>query len=113
MRHDELDRPHEMRRDPQQDLALGERLGDQAELVVLEVAQAAVDQLAAARGGRGAEIALLAEEDSQAPAGRVARDAGAVDPAADDDEVVALGRGRHASAARIRSSSASTNAASW
>jgi hypothetical protein len=45
MRHDEARRPDEVARDAQQDLALGKRLGHQAELVVLEVAQPAVDQL--------------------------------------------------------------------
>jgi hypothetical protein len=37
-----------MARHAQQDLALGERLGHQAKLVMLQIAQAAVDQL----GGR-------------------------------------------------------------
>ena len=72
----------------QQHLALGERLGDQAELVLLEVAQAAVDQLGGRRRGRAGEIAALDQQHRQAAAGGVARDAGAVDAAADDQQVV-------------------------
>ena len=71
----------------QQHLALDQGLAHEAELVVLEIAQAAVDQLAA--GGRGVlgEVVLLAQQHRQAAAGGIARDAGAVDPAADDQKV--------------------------
>ena len=75
--------------DAQQDLALGERLGHQAELVVLEVAQAAVDQLRGGRRGRAGEIVLLDQQHRQAAPRGVARDAGAVDAAADHQQVVA------------------------
>jgi len=53
VRHHEARRPDEVRGDPEQHLALGERLGDQAKLVLLEVAQPAMDQLRGRRGGRG------------------------------------------------------------
>src|SRR5262249_15880394 len=46
MRHDEARRPHQMARDIEQHLALGERLGHEAKLEALEIAQSAVDQLA-------------------------------------------------------------------
>ena len=71
----------------QQHFALGERLGNQPELVVLEIAQAAVDQLGAPlRGGRR-EVVLLGQQHREAAARGIARDAGAVDAAADDEEI--------------------------
>jgi hypothetical protein len=45
-RHDERQRPHQMRGQRDVDLALQQRLADQAEVEVLQVAQAAVDELA-------------------------------------------------------------------
>ena len=84
VRQHERERLDEVRRDGEQHLALGERFGDQPELVVLEVAQAAVDELGAPlRRGRR-EVVLLDQQHRQAAARRVARDAGAVDAAADD-----------------------------
>ena len=47
VRHDELHGMNDVRRASEQHLALGERFGDQAKFVVLEIAQAAVDELAA------------------------------------------------------------------
>ena len=82
----------------QQHLALDERLAHQPELEVLEVAQAAVDELGAVRGGRAAEIAHLGEQHREPAAGGVRGDADAVDAAADNDEIVGhggkLARGR-------------------
>ena len=72
----------------QQHLALGQRLAHQAELVVLEIAQAAMDQLGRGRGRAAGKIALLAQEHRQAAAGGIAGDAAAVDAAADDGDVV-------------------------
>ena len=73
-----------------------ERLAHQRELAVLEVAQAAVDQLGRRRRGVRGEVVLLAQQDARAAAGEVAGDAGAVDAAADDEHVdlVARRRGR-------------------
>jgi hypothetical protein len=87
VRQDEAHRPDDVRCRREQHLALDQRLTHQAELVVLEIAQAAVDQLAAARAGTLAEIALLAQEHFQAAAGRVARDPGTVHAAADHQDV--------------------------
>ena len=36
------------------------------------------------------KVILLAQDNVQTPAGRVTRDAGAIDPASDDEEVVHL-----------------------
>ena len=54
---------------------------------MLEIAQAAMDQLG--RGGRGAagEIVHLGEKDAVAAPGRIAGDAAAVDAAADHHDV--------------------------
>jgi hypothetical protein len=83
----ESKRPDDVRRHPPQDLALAERLADEAELVLLEVAQSTVDQLG--RGGRRArrEIIALAQEHREASAGCLAGDAAAIDPAADHGHV--------------------------
>ena len=87
MRQHEREGLDDVRRDPQHDLALGERLADEPELVVLEVPEAAVDELGAPRRGRGSEIVLLDQEHRQAAPGGVARDPGAVDAAADNEQV--------------------------
>ena len=67
------------------DFAFLQRLAHQAEVVVLEVAQAAVDQLRA--GGRGVrgEVVLLAQHDREPATRSITRDARAVDTAADDE----------------------------
>ena len=94
MRQHERQRLDDVRRLPQHHLALGERLADQPELVVLEVAQAAVDQLGAPlRRGRG-EVVLLDQQHLEPAAGGVARDARAVDAGADDEEIELRGGGR-------------------
>ena len=87
-RQHEAHRPDDVRRHPQQHLALGQRLAHQPERAVLEIAQAAVDELGRGRRGARAEVVLLQQQHAQAAAGGVARDAGAVDAAADDGEIV-------------------------
>ena len=84
---DEAQGPDDVRRRAQQDLALDQRLAHQTELVVLQITQTAVDQLAAGRGGVAREVVLLAQQDGQPATHGVARDARAVDSAADDQEV--------------------------
>ena len=73
-----------MRAPPEQHLALGQRLMHQTEVVVLEIAQPAMDELG--RGGRrrSGEVALLAEKDRKAASGGVAGNAATVDATADD-----------------------------
>ena len=70
-----------------------ERLPHQAELVVLQVAQAAVDQLGAPLRRRARRGRRLGEQHGQAAPGGIARYARAVDAAADDQDV-AGGRSR-------------------
>ena len=87
MGQDETQRPDDMRCRVEQHFALDQRLPHQAELVVLEVAQATVDQLARGAGGGRGEVGLLAEEDLEPATGGVGGDAGAIDAATDDGEV--------------------------
>ena len=49
MRQHEAQRPRDMRRDPQQRFALVQRIAHETNIAVLEIAQAAVNQLAAGR----------------------------------------------------------------
>jgi hypothetical protein len=73
--------------------ALLERFGDETEVEHLEVAQAAVHQLARAAGGAGREIARLDQTDRES-AGRGVEGRAAADHSAADDEDVERGR-RH------------------
>ena len=103
VRHDEPQRPDDVRRHPPHDLPLGERFADEPELVVLEIAQPAVQQLRRGRGRRAREVALFAEIDRQAAPGCVARDAAAVDASADDRDVVGVSHRRAPSGPRQHS----------
>ena len=60
----EAQRPNDMRCDAPQHFALHQRLAHQAEFVVFEVAQAAMDELGRGAGRAGSEIALLAEQNA-------------------------------------------------
>jgi hypothetical protein len=79
-----------VRHGTEQRLALDQRLAHEAELEVFEVAQPAVEELGRGRRGRAREVALLGQQDRQAPPGRVPRDAAAVDAAADDEEIAGI-----------------------
>ena len=58
-------------------LALAQRLAHEPEVAHLEVAQAAVDELARRARGAGGEVARLDQADAQAARGGVERRAGA------------------------------------
>ena len=75
----------------QQAAALGEGLVHEGEVELVEVAQAAVDELGGPRGGARGPVAHLHDAGAQAAGSRVQGDAGAGDAAADDEEVQALG----------------------
>ena len=87
MRQHEAHGPDDVRGGVQQHLALDQRLAHQAELVIFEIAQAAMDELAGARRGALRQIVLLAQDDREAAARRIARDAGTIDAAPDDDQI--------------------------
>ncbi len=97
-RVEERDRPDQVRRQAgQQQAALLQRLADQREVEHLQVAQAAVDQLAAAAAGAAGVVALLQQRRGEPAADRVQGDADPDDPAADhqDVELVALVAAAH------------------
>ena len=87
VRQDEAERPDDVRRSAEKHLALDQRLAHQPELVELEIAEAAVDELGRGRRGRAGKVALLGKKDRQAAARGVAGDAAAVNAPADDGEV--------------------------
>ena len=76
-----------MRRVLDEALAFGQRLVHEPELALVEVAQAAVDELRAPAAGARREVVALDERGAQAPAGRVERDTRPGDAAADDEHV--------------------------
>jgi hypothetical protein len=87
----ERQRPDQVRGDAQQGLALAQIHAHQAEIEHFQVAQAAVNQAGRTGRGAGGEIGLLQQDDAQAAASGVARDAGADDAAADDGQIEAGG----------------------
>ena len=87
---DDRQRADQMRRERDEQLALEQRLAHQPEVEVLEVAQAAVDELARAAGGAGGVVGALEQRHAVAAAGGVEGDAGPGDAAADDGDVEAL-----------------------
>ena len=91
-REDELDRPTEMRRRRHEAPSLAQPLEHQRQIAVLQVAQAAVDQLRRVAGGLAGEVAGVDQRHREAAQGRVARDRRAGRAAADDEEVERLGR---------------------
>ena len=89
-RDEERQHPHEVGGVVAQPLALGERLVDEADVALLEVAQPAVDELRGLRRRARGEVVALDERGAQ-PAGRgVEGDPRAGDAAADDEHVEVL-----------------------
>ena len=65
VRKHEAERPDDVRGDGPQHFAFAKRLSDKAKFVVLQIAQAAVDQLCRPRGRTRCEIILLAKITDQ------------------------------------------------
>jgi hypothetical protein len=84
---DETHRPADVRHRAQKRLAFDQAFAHQPELEVLEIAQAAVEELGGGGGRRGGEVVHLGQGNLQATARRVARDPAPVDAAADDEDV--------------------------
>ena len=78
---------HDVRCGAQEDLALDQRLAHQAEFVVFEIAQPAMDQLGRPARGVAGQIVLLGQQHRQPAPRGVARDPGTIDAAADDQEI--------------------------
>ncbi|CCE05018.1 hypothetical protein BRAS3843_1250017 [Bradyrhizobium sp. STM 3843] len=87
MRQHKTHRPDDMRRGGKQHLALNQGLTDQAEFVILKIAQPAVNELARARRGAFGKVVLLAEQYLEAAACGIAGNTGSIDAAADDGDV--------------------------
>src|SRR5580698_6257006 len=87
VRQHEAQRTDDVRRDLPEDFALDQRLPNQLELVIFEVAQPAMYELGRPRRGAARQIVHFAQENRIAAPDRVARDTAAVDAAADDREV--------------------------
>ncbi|MGY3412222.1 hypothetical protein ACVWZV_008335 [Bradyrhizobium sp. GM5.1] len=87
VRQNETQGANDVRRDAPENLALDQRLANQPELVIFEIAQAAMHQLG--RPGRrpARQIVHFAQENRVAAAHRVARDAAAVNTASNNGEV--------------------------
>jgi len=93
-RHDEREVVDEVRRIRAERRAFLERFGDETEVELLEVADAAVDELRAARTRRLREVVLLDERGAVAARGGVDGDAETGRAPADDDEVEVVRRER-------------------
>ena len=90
---EEGDRLDQVRRDPgEHELALLERLADEPEVELLEVAHPSVEELARARRGPRGEVPLLDERHLQAARRGVEGDPGAGDATPDDEDVEVLAR---------------------
>jgi hypothetical protein len=77
-------------REPDHQRALEERLSDQPEIEVLEVAQAPVDELRRPPGGPRGEVRALHQRHAVAAGGSVERHAGAGDPPAHHGQIETL-----------------------
>ena len=86
-RDEERGRVDQVRRELDQELALEQRLADQPEVEVLQIAQAAVHHLRGAAGGALSEVVALQQRHRITTRCRVERNAGAGDAAPDDDHV--------------------------
>src|SRR6185437_9400400 len=81
-------RAHQMRRDLEPDVALGQRTADAQPAAAFEHREIAMDQPRGRRRCGGAEVALFEQDDPQAATGGIARHADAVEAAADDRKIV-------------------------
>jgi hypothetical protein len=89
VRQHETQRPCQVRCGGENDLALAQGFAHESEVVMLEVAQAAMHELGARRRRVGGQVVLFAEHDLQAATRGIARDARTIDAAADDQHVAA------------------------
>ena len=94
MRQHEAHRPDQVRPRLHQPLALAKRMRHEAEVVIFQIAQPAMNQLG--RSGRGMLRQVVALHQQHAPPvqRRLARDRASIDAAADDQQVV-YRAGRH------------------
>ena len=84
---DETERPDDMRRDLPENFAFDQRLANQPELIIFQIAQPAVNELGRPRRCAARQIIHFTEENRISTPRRVAGDTAAIDAAADDSEV--------------------------
>ncbi len=84
---DERQRLDQVRCDVEQDLPFAQRLEDQAEVALFEVAQAAVNQAAGAGAGAPGDVLLIHHDRPEAAHGGISGDTGAGDSGADHEQV--------------------------
>ena len=87
MRQHKAHRPDDMRGGVEQDLPLDQRLPHQAKFVILQIAQAAMHQLARPRRSALRQIVLFAQHHLQPAPGRIPRNPGPVDAASDHEKI--------------------------
>ena len=87
VRHHEAQRPHDVRSALEQNFAFPQRLSHQRKFVILEIAQAAMNQLGRGRRCVASQIVLLCKDNAPAPPGEIPGDAGAIDPTPDHKHV--------------------------
>ncbi len=86
-RDDQLQRLDQMRRHLDVDLPLEQGLANEAQVEVLQVAQAAMDEFAGAAGSAAGEVGALQQRNAEAAHDCVEGDPCAGDPATDDEDV--------------------------
>ena len=90
MRQHKLQWLDQMRRNAEQHFTLGQRFANEAEFVVFKVAQPAVNELGRPLRRVRRKIVFFNEQHRQASTNRVTRDTGAVDTAADNENINGL-----------------------
>src|ERR1700678_4436817 len=87
VRQYETKRPDDMGRDLPEDFALDQRLAHQPELIIFQIAQAAMHELGRPRRRSARQVIHFAKENRISASGGIARDTAAVNAAPYDREV--------------------------
>ena len=99
--HHQRQGTHQVRRERDHQLALEQRLADQHEVELLQVAEPAVHQLARAARRARREIRALEQRDAEPARGGIERDARAGDAAPDHGQIEFVGRHRRESLSSV------------
>ena len=102
VRQHEAQRPDDVGCGLQQHLALDQRLAHQPELVIFEIAQPPVHQLARARRRPFGQVPLLGQHNRQPTPRRIPRKTSTVDPTADHKQIDHPGLRAHPASSRRR-----------
>lgn len=90
MGQNKAQRPDDVRGGTQKNFAFDQRFADKAEFIMLKIAQATMDQLRACRRRRTGKVIFFTQIDLKPPARCVARNAGTIDAAADNGDVICV-----------------------